>query len=314
MTRLRWTTGERLTPIHAARCFSIGVRSVDESIARLISPSMSVLNDRLAGAELDLNAFWSRLVKVAAAGETDLAACTAALTAAGCSPLSVDTTASAIHSQLAEVRRLHQERYPKLADQLALRGRPLRDQWDGFGAGLLKRISKLTHPSFLPKQVTATMLAPYRGGDGGFDASAARLWIEAMLTNPVADIPEVLRLVWLVAQVGMISALTTGSEDSHGDPWVAPRHVSRVAALATMALTLEAGAYLEMIPATAETLPLMFAKAAQTWRIPLDGATQDVLENWWRQFRDLQTTPPVTLKALDRMLHPTPTANQGTAW
>jgi hypothetical protein len=314
MTRLRWTTGERLTPIHAAKCFSLGVRGVDPSIARVITEPLTELNGRLAAVDLDLNIFWSRLVRSIAGGDSDHEACASALIAAGCSPLSIDATANAIHSQLAEIRQIHHERYPKLADQLLLRGRPLRDQWDGFGAGLLKRIGKLTHPSFLPKDITAILISPYRGGDGDLDASAGRIWIEAMLTNPVADIPEVLRLVWLVAQVGLIGALNTGSEDSHGDPWVAPARVPRVASLAMMVLTLEAGVYLELVPSTSDSLPLMFAKAAQAWRIPMDGPTVDTLENWWRQFQDLQTTPPVTLKALDRMLHPTLTTNQGTTW
>ncbi|MGV3483089.1 MAG: hypothetical protein ACO1RT_01585 [Planctomycetaceae bacterium] len=309
MTRLRWTTGERLTPIHAARSFSLGVRGVDESIVRGISGPMTELNHRLAAADLDLSIFWASLIRGVAAGETDLAACTASLTAAGCSPLSVDAMASAIASRLAEVRLVHTERYPKLAEQLELRGRPLREQWDGYGAGLLKRIGKLTHSSFLPKQVTAILVSPYRGGDGGFDAREARIWIEAVLTNSVADVPEILRLVWLVSQVGLIEALSFGSEDSHGDPWVAPARLPRVAALAMMAMTLEAGSYLELIPTPTHALPTAFAAAAQAWRIPLDPTTLGTLENWWKQFQDLQTTPPVTFKALDRMLHPTPTTH-----
>lgn len=310
MTRLRWTTGERLTPIHAARCFSLGVRGVDQSIVRGICDTMSELNSRLAAADLDLSIFWPDLVRAAAAGDADLDVCSSALIAAGCSPLSADAMAGAIASRLAEVRLVHNERYPKLAEQLALRGRPLREQWDGFGAGLLKRIGKLTHPSFLPKSATVLLMSPYRGGDGGLDASAARIWIEAMLTNPVADLPEVLRLAWLISQVGLIEALSFGSEDSHGDPWVAPSRLPRVAALAMMAMTLEAGSFLEIIPTPASAIPSLFAKAAEAWRVPVDDSTLETLGNWWKQFRDLQTTPPVTFKALDRMLHPTPAAKR----
>jgi hypothetical protein len=312
MTRLRWTTGERLTPIHAARCFALGIRGVDAVIVKGIEAPMAELSSRLAAAEIDFGLFWQRLIRDAASGESDLDACSAALISAGCSPLSVDSTASAIASQLADIRLVHQERFPKLAEQISLRGRPLREQWDGYGAGLLKRISKLTHPSFVPKSVTCLLLAPYRGGEGGQDSSALRIWIEAVLTNPFPEVPEVLRLVWLISQVGLIEGLSSGTEDSQGDPWVSPPHLPRVAALATMPLTLEAASYLELIPTSPQSLPSLFEKTAHAWRISVDGPTLEILESWWRQFQDLQTPPAVTLKALDRMLHPEPETKPGT--
>ncbi len=311
MTRLRWITGERLTPIHAACCFAGGIRSVDESIERGIAVPMAELNSRLAAADIDFAIFWQRLMTAVAAGESDVEACSNSLIAAGCSSLSTDATASAIASQIADIRMVHNERYPKLAEQLALRARPIREHWDGYGAGLLKRIGKLTHPSFLPKNIAAQLVSPYRGGDGGIDASASRIWIEAVLTNPIPEIPEVLRVTWLVAQVGLIEALSAGPEDSRGDPLVAPARLPRVAALATLAITLEAASYLELISTPADMLGLMFATAAKAWRLKTDGETLDVLTHWWEQFKDQQTPPPVAFKALDRMLHPEP-ANQGT--
>jgi hypothetical protein len=281
----------------------MGVRGVDEAITKGISVPMLHLNHRLAGMDINPVIFWPKLISIAAAGESDVDACRAALLSAGCSILSIDGPAAALASCFADVRAVYQERYPKLADQLVLRGRPIREQWDGYSAGLLKRISKLTHPTFLPKSVHAVLLSPYRGGDGGVDASSGRIWIEALLTNAFPEIPEVLRAVWLVAQVGLIEGLSGGTEDSQGDPWVPISRLPRVAALAMMPLTLEAACHLEMIPGPADQLSRMFPLAAQAWRIPVDDQVLDVLENWWRQFQDLQTPPPVTLKALDRMLH-----------
>jgi len=311
MTRLRWTTGERLTPIHAASCFALGARSVDDSIARGIAAPMAELNSRLAAADIDLSLFWKRLETAVAAGDSDFVACSSSLIDAGCSSLAIDATANAIVSQLADIRLIHNERYPKLAEQLALRGRPIREHWDGYGAGLLKRIGKLTHPSFLPKNVAVQLVSPYRGGDGGLDVSGSRVWIEAVLTNPIPEIPEVLRLNWLIAQIGLIEALSAGPDDSRGDPLVAPARLPRVASLATMALTLEAAAYLELIATPLVSLSSMFANAAAAWRLQADSETLDVLANWWKQFQDLQTPPPVALKALDRMLHPEPAFKQG---
>ncbi len=190
MTRLKWIPGDRLTVIHAARNYLAGVESVDPSIHRLISDSLGDLYDRLLAAEIDMTVFWRRLQCAVAAGDDDQSACSAALLAAGCSPLASDQVASAITSKLTDLRLGYQQRQPKLAEQLTLRSRPLREQWDGFGGGLTKRIAKLTHESFIPKSATVLMLSPYCGGDGELDVDSSRLWMEAVLANPVPQLPK----------------------------------------------------------------------------------------------------------------------------
>ncbi len=100
----------------------------------------------------------------------------------------------------------------------------------------------------------------------------------------------------------MISALSAGTEDSHGDPWVPHARLPRVAELATIPLTLEAASYLELVPSLDDAWADWMELASKAWRVSIDQPTLDVLLQWWKQFLDLRTAPAVTLKALDRML------------
>jgi hypothetical protein len=313
MTRLRWEIAERLSALHAARCWAAGAAGIDPAAVQKISPPLSLLTQRLAAADLDLAVFWRRLVAAAAAGRDDLQACQQALAASGVGELALDATASAISSLLAETRFAFQERYPKLAEQLSLRARPLREQWEAYGAGLLRRVAASTHESFIPKTASVLLVSPYRGGDGDCDPSLPKkLWIEAVLTNPIAAIPEVLRLTWLVGRIGLAAqiippvSLTPGEVD---DPCA---RGFDVLSLALVPITLDAAAHLELGPSPAES-PQLIATAAEAWNGSVDPEVIQAVQRWWSQSLELAPPFPVALKALDRMLPGKPSLQFGSA-
>lgn len=313
MTRLRWEIGDRLSPLHAARCWAAGAAGIDLLAMEQIAPPLTLLTHRLAAAEVDLSIFWRRLVAAAAAGHDDLTAVRQGLLAAGSGELTLDATAAAIHSLLAETRLAYQERYPKLADQLSLRSRPLREQWEAYGLGLLRRIASSTHETFIPKSATALLVLPVRGGDGDCDLASGKLWIEAVLTNSIATVPEVLRLAWLVARLGLAAQLIPAGEGKsageggatgQGKPVEPGGPLDRgleVLSLALLPITLEAAAYLEIGPSPSQA-PELIATAAEAWNGSIDAAVIEALQHWWAQSQELRHPFPVALKALDRML------------
>lgn len=227
MTRLRWDVADRLSALHAAHGWASGTPGIDPALNAKIAAPLTRLSKRLVAAEVDLERFWSQLMAVAAAGTGDLEACQQALAAAGLGILTIDSTAAAIASGLAETRLAYHDRFPKAAGQLELRARPIRQQWDAYGPGLLRRIGQQTHESYLPKSVTGVMLTPYCGGAGDCSTATETFWMEAVLTNPVAAVPEVLRAAWLVTRIGIAQQLipaatgfiaNTGSVSNTGPP------------------------------------------------------------------------------------------------
>ncbi len=324
MTAIRWETGERLSPLHAARCWAAGIPAIDAAVARAIADPVSRLTERLAAAEVDLAIFWRRLVAASAAlgsgpaagsgaaaglAGHDLEACRIALTASGVGELALDGIASAAGSLLAETRLAYQEHFPKLPQQLPLRGRPLREQWEAYGPGLLRRTGVLTHESFIPRSVNVLWLSPYRGGDGDCDPPSRTLWVEAVLTNPVPTVPEVLRLAWLIARVGATAKmLPTPPTDHHGGESF--RRSAEVLSLALLPVVLEAAAYLELVPSPGES-PELIAAAIEAWNGPTAATLPQTLAGWWAQTCELKPAFPIALKALDKMLEGQPNGASG---
>jgi hypothetical protein len=310
MTRVRWEIGDRLSPLHAARCWAAGAAGIDPVASHKIAAPLTVLTERLASAEIDLGIFWRRLVAAAAGGSDDLQASRTALVAAGIGELALDGTAASISSLLAETRLAYQERYPKLAEQLALRARPLREQWEAYGAGLLRRIATLTHESFIPKSATILLVSPYRGGDGDCDPAAPKLWIEAVLTNPIASIPEVLRLAWLISRLGLASQIIPGASVAGAEHDEQVARSFDVLSLALLPTVLDAAAFLDMGASPSQS-PELIATAAEAWNGSIDPSIVDVLQRWWSQSQELKPPFPVALKALDRMLPGKPSLQLG---
>lgn len=321
MTRVRWDLTDRLSALHAAHCWAAGCSGIDAQLTSKIATPLADVSARLVAADIDLALFWRQLVADAAGGADDEQACSSALASAGLGVLAIDSTAAAIASGLAETRLAYQERFPKAAGQLELRARPIREQWDAYGPGLLRRIGKQTHESYVPKSVTGVMLSPYRGGDGDCRPAADTLWLEAVLTNPVPSVPEVLRVAWLVTRIGigqqgLADAADTGPHTSTGER--SSDRASLIVALAALPVTLDAAAYLEI--GSAGEVDGRWIQAALSawfpagWGLAIGGTDQEVVEtlaNWWRQHSELQPPFPVTLKALDRMLPATAASQRG---
>jgi hypothetical protein len=307
MTRIRWEIGDKLSPLHAARCWATGASGIDAALATKIAEPLAELTKRLAASELDLESFWSRLIAASASGSSDQDACRTALLAAGIGELGLDACASAILTCLADARLAYQERFPKSTQQLSLRARPIREQWDGYGAGLLRRIAKKTHESFIPKSAVCVLLSPYRGGDGDCDPATSTLWIEAVLTNPVPSVPEVLRVTWLLTRIGMGAMVLPAQAAEENEDRA---RAAMVVALAGLPVVLDAACYLELIPSPGITAGLI-DNAMQTWFGPMEPAVVEILDKWWSQSEELKPPFPIALKALDRMLPGKPSLQLG---
>ena len=103
------------------------------------------------------------------------------------------------------------------------------------------------------QQVTALCVQPVRGGDGGYHPNQARIWLEAMLTDVDALVPEVLRVAWLVTSMAIDSyARQTSSDLRLMQPWL----------LASVPLVLNAGSELELV--RGDRLPIN--EAMKLWR------------------------------------------------
>jgi hypothetical protein len=291
MVQLRWRAAPELTAAYAAWQWSRGEPPVDERLLRGTRELLLNLEERLALAELSGDGFWPTTVLALVQGESEPRAITAGLEASACSPLVMDSLSIALTGLMTDLRLAILGVLPKLAEQLPLRARPLQEQWEARGPGLLRLIGKLTHQDLLPRRVHGLWMHPWLGGGGFALPEVQSVLVEAVLTNPLAELPEVVRIAWLVAAVGM--------SQPGANVLVAADRLPRVVSAALLPVTLSAAEQLDLVGQG----PLQVGLALSKWRPPSSTASDlSVLEEWWSQFRDGRTPFPVALKALDRML------------
>jgi len=198
---------------------------------------------------------------------------------------------STLEADIAAVDAAVREALPRLADELALRERPLREQWEARGNGLLAEIGRLTEPELIVPQCEVLLVHPALGGGGEAHLAYNSVRIEGVLTNPVAELPEVVRLAWLIAQLQL--DLPAYAERIHAERLP---HVARYAMLPPALLAAEAVELVRFAP-----FELARAIAAFGLAVPAGVDAAALLLDWWQTY--LQTRPPwsVALAALDQM-------------
>lgn len=192
---------------------------------------------------------------------------------------------------IGELEGALQSAVPNLMDELTLRARPIHQAWETYGRGMIRRIGKLTDERLIVDGADVVLVQPVLGGAGTAHLVNNSVRLEAVLTNNIPALPEVVRLTWLVAQLHQ--DLPMFSERIHGD------RLPRIAELAALPATLQAASELELCAYD----PPALAHALTAWQIET-ARTAAVAENlwlWWQTFQTTETPWAIALAALDEL-------------
>ncbi|MGI9469715.1 MAG: hypothetical protein ACR2OA_21515 [Rubripirellula sp.] len=282
-----------LSAAHAAYLVATRAQCNDQKTEQSLIQPVTEVNNRLFASAIDVSQFWQQYLLQILSDVPMEQACGVALLSAGANEMQVDQIAKAIVNRLADARLAFNHRYPKLAEQLDLRARPLRERWETYGPGLLNHVGKQIWGDSPPEEwwipnVTALMVQPIRGGDGGCDASSARLWLEAMLTDVDQRVPEALRVAWLV---------TTMAIDNYARKTSRDLRLMRPWSLVSVPLVLSAGRELELV--RGDELPI--GEAMKLWHFG-DDQVAETVSQWWKGQADSTAPMPARLKRLNELL------------
>ncbi len=287
---LRWSVSFPTSCLHAAEAIAHGQLIADPRMAEAIAGPAQILRQAIVAAGHPRTPFWRSLLGLSVATDSAGQLAQRAVTkmvGAGRSGASTGEIAAAIVGVEAAVRQA----LPSLMDDLSLQMKPLHDQWERLGPVLLQSIARWSDPRLISHQAQVILVHPSLGGGGSAHLPYNNVLIEAVPSDPVAELPEVLRLAWLLSQLNL--DLPIFSETIHG------KRLPHVAELAMLPVTLQAAAELELLEFTPDAIDL----ALSSWHVvtPSDTDPVDVLWRWWGTYIETRPQWNVAFTALDRM-------------
>jgi hypothetical protein len=205
----------------------------------------------------------------------------------------IEGQVSRVAGAIADVEAALRRARPEIVEELAVRGGPLRQQWEARGPGMLHQLQRLTDEAVVPEFAEVVLVAPYAGGHGVAYPAQNRVALEAVLVNPLPELPETVRTAWLISQLN--SDLPRFADS------LAPGRGARAFQLAMLAPALDAGVSVELVASCDEAA---VNAALDAWRLrdglPADAAAR--LWQWWSTWLDGASNWPVAVAALDQLL------------
>jgi hypothetical protein len=250
------------------------------------------LDEELNALGLPRQRVWPLLAAHAASIDSNRLLAQTALTKAIGAGLNAERAVAPLAGRISALEAAVQRAIPDLAEQLALRVRPIQEQWESRGPGLMRMIGKRTDERLIVEAADVLLVHPVFGGAGEAHLQQNAVRIEAVLANPHQELPEVVRLAWLLAQLNC--DLPMFGEAVH------PERLPLVVQLALLPPVLAAAEDVELVRNT----PDLLSKAIDAWRIAIPAGTDvtTLVPAWWQTVEEARPNWAVALAGLDQML------------
>lgn len=288
---LRWLASHSASCFHAARALGRGPLADAQFEAAIREPAEGLCQE-IAAAGICEDAFWRHMIPLSAGIENNRQLADLVVRKTIGYGKASDAATLRLAGWIAEVEAAVRRAVPDLVDRVAQGAEWLKEQWSSLGPALLSAIARRTDPNVVVPAADVILVWPACGGDGAAHLIYNNVRLEAVAADPVAELPEVLRLAWLVAQLNLEVPIF-----SEGIP---PRNLPLVAACAMVPPALAAAGELDLVSAPDDALPM----ALERWRVAgtTGGDLAPVISDWWQTYLDTQPPWPIALAALDRML------------
>jgi hypothetical protein len=291
--QLRWKASLSATCLHVAACMRAGFAGADRQLTQTLGEPAARLFGELGMAGWPADAMLQQLAALSAEYENNRELVKRCAVRLNLPPVD-DAILTRIAGAVADLEATLLRQQPELVDELAVRGGPLREQWEARGGGLLREVARLTEAAVVPASAEVVLVSPYLGGHGTAHPWQNRITIEAVLVNPLPELPETVRLAWLASQLN-------ADLPRYADV-LRPGTAGRALRVAAVPPVLAAASSVELVPPDAAPVEL----ALDAWRLsrdlPANAAEQ--LGQWWSAWLDHPQSWPVAVAALDRMLWP----------
>ena len=289
--RLRWLASHSASALHAALAIAREQTLVDAELAAALTPATNELRREMAMAGLPVARFWRMLCALATTFDNNRQLAKMALyrTIGQASPQEVSER---LGGRLSDLEAALLRYKPNIVEELSLRGRPLREQWEARGPGMLRQIFASTDARLEVDVADVVLVLPALGGGGEAQLHNNSVRMEAVLANPHAQLPETVRLAWMLSQLHLDLPFL-----SEGIPL---DRLPMLAALAMIPPALAAAQYVELVQMNDDLVRF----AIDAWRVPVPPSIDpvDVVMRWWDAYELSRPPLEVAFRALDEMV------------
>jgi hypothetical protein len=293
MISLRWIASPMASALYACDALRRHIPFVDTRLAEALREPAGKLVRAISTSELPVERVWANLVPVVATHEHDTPRQQVETAVFKVIPRHLlHANLDQLADRLAAFERSFMAALPNVVEELELRARPLREQWDARGPGLLNGVGEITEGELVPAQGTVNLVHPVLGGGGIVYPNFNTVLLEAVLTNPVPALPEVVRLGWLVSQLNLEMPRYQGEM---------PRErVFELGSWAMLPATLAAAQDLDLAKLDEPTM----RQAIKAWRIaaPRSSAFVHDLMSWWKTYQVDRPPWNVAIMTLDMLV------------
>jgi hypothetical protein len=293
---LRWIANRTVSCFHAAWAVAQRLPAAQPVLLETLTPAVKNLTDSLEANYVPQDRFFEHLVPLSCGIESsrDLAEATLRkfMNREQAQPLALR-----LAGDLTAIKKAYDATLPDLLDQLELRSRPLREQWEARGPGMLAGVGRRTEPDLLVEKADVILVDPFSGGGGESHLPYNSVRIEAVLANPCPQLPEVVRLAWLLSMLNLDLPLYSEKLPRERAGWILR--------LAMLPAVVAAAVDVELAQEEGEVLKL----AIKNWNLTPSSMRDpgETLTAWWQTFVKSRPAWPVALVALDKMLAEPPT-------
>jgi hypothetical protein len=286
--QLLWQISDLVSSFYTLDCMRHGLSTQDSPIGVALAEPVVRLHAALETISVPENIFWSHLVPLAALYPSlqELADVTLRKTVGAERAFGhVEALAGLLHdAQIAFMAAIAKPR----VDLMALAA-PIKEAWNYHGAGLMGRAANWTDPDLVVDEATIILVHPARMGGGVAYLQYNLVTIEAVSTDLVPELPEFLRLAWLLSMLNL--DLPRFSEN------IAGSRLPMVAGLAMVPVILTAAQELALATQNQETM----SRAIQNW-LPKGADHTGAVWEWWDGYTSMRPSWATALSALDRLL------------
>jgi hypothetical protein len=288
---LHWQGSVPASAFHSAEAVLRGQALADAALGQTLSAPAQKLREALDEEAVPFDTFWLHLIPLSAAGLSgqELARVTLVKTIG---LAEAKSRVPVFRELLADLLHAFSTALSKLQEELDARIEPKRQSWNYQGTSLLAGIVNWTEELILVEEARVVLVYPALGRGGVAHLPYNLVRIEAVASDPIAELPEVVQLGWLISTLNL--DLPRYSEN------VRPKLLAKVAALAMLPITLKAANDLTLTKCDEETTRL----ALRHWLPAVENAERlaPCLSEWWDTYCAMRPEFPTALAALDRLI------------